>query len=131
MNKQDSAPSGGTTKFLSIAPRIGATNWDESIEFYKKLGFQVAYKDEGFMIINREGINIQFNLFEESDDPKKSVCYIGVTGIDAFYEHCLSNNIVRYQLNETNYGTKDFGVCDPIGNLTLFSEDIETMSSKK
>ena len=83
------------------------------------------------MIINRDGIEIQFNLFEESDNPKKSVCYIGMTGIDAFYEQCLSHNMVRYQLNETSYGTKDFGVCDPIGNLILFSEDIETKSKKK
>ena len=93
------------------------------------MGFQPAYKDEGFLIIERDGIEIHFNLFEPSENPKRSVCYIGMRGIDELYEQCLAKDIVSGHLAQKEYGMKEFVVCDPDRHLIIFSESTDSPTS--
>jgi hypothetical protein len=57
----------------NIAPRFGSTNFDETATFYEKIGFQVDYRDEEFMMLKCDEVVIRCNLF---DEPTKggSVC---------------------------------------------------------
>src|SRR6266567_2274370 len=64
----------------SIAPRFLVGDMEQALAFYGQLGFTTTYHDEGFAIVERDGIALHFNASEEP--PKgRSVCWIGVTNI--------------------------------------------------
>jgi hypothetical protein len=48
-------------QFRSASPRFVVKDFDIAVEFYNKLGFQVIYRDEGFMILGRDTVEIQMN----------------------------------------------------------------------
>ena len=54
--------------FLSVAPRFVVQDMEQALAFYGQLGFQATYQDEGFAIIERDGIDLHLN---SSLDPPK------------------------------------------------------------
>src|SRR5215467_1580158 len=72
----------------SVAPRFLVGDMEQALAFYGQLGFATPYHDEGFAIIERDGIALQFDVSDPTQEPPKEscrVCYIGVTNIEAFY----------------------------------------------
>lgn len=94
---------------------------EQALAFYGQLGFAATYHDEGFAIVERDGINLHFNLSEEP--PKgHSVCWIAVTNIDALYQQYRPTNAVQGPPKAQPWGLKEFLLRDPFGNLLLFAE---------
>lgn len=115
---QESQPS-----FVSIAPRFVVQDIEQALAFYGQLGFVTTYQDEGFAIIERDGIDLHLNSSEEP--PKShSVCWIGVTNIEALYQQYLPTNAVQSPLEAKPWGLKEFFIRDPFRNLILFAERI-------
>ncbi len=82
---------------------------------------------EGFAIIERDGIALQFNVSDPTQEPPKEgcrVCYIGVTNIEALYQQYLPTGAIRSPLQATSWGTKGFWLCDPFRNILIFEESI-------
>jgi hypothetical protein len=109
--------------FLSVAPRFVVHDMERALAFYGQLGFQTTYQDETFAIIERDGIDLHLNY---SPDPPKghSVCWIGVTNIEALYEQYMPTNTIQSPLEAKPWGLKEFFIRDPFGNLLLFAERI-------
>jgi hypothetical protein len=109
--------------FLSVAPRFVVQDMEQALAFYGQLGFQTTYQDEGFAIIERDGIDLHLN---SSLDPPKghSVCWIDVTNIEALYQQYLPTNAVQSPLEAKPWGLKEFFIKDPFRNLILFAERI-------
>jgi len=109
--------------FLSAAPRFVVQNMEQALAFYGQLGFQTTYHDEGFAIIERDGVALHLN---SSSEPLKShsVCWIAVTNIEALFEQYLATSAVRSPLESNPWGFKEFFICDPFRNLILFAESI-------
>ncbi len=131
----------------SIAPRFGVGDMEQALAFYGQLGFATTYHDEGFAIVERDGIALHFNV---SDGPPtgRSVCWIGVTNIEALYQQYLPTGAIQspLQIEEFKHakpggkylptgaiqsplqvqpwGMKGFFLCDPFRNLLLFGERI-------
>src|SRR5213082_2705541 len=66
----------------SVAPRFLVGDMEQALAFYGQLGFATPYHDEGFAIIERDGIALQFNVSDPTHEPPKEgcrVCSIGVT----------------------------------------------------
>src|SRR6266550_1433193 len=85
------------------------------------------YHDEGFAIIERDGIALQFNVSDPTQEPPKEgcrVCYIGVTNIEALYQQYVPTGALRSPLQATSWGTKGFWLCDPFRNILIFEESI-------
>ena len=57
----------------SVAPRFFVGEMEQALAFYGQLGFATIYHDEGFAIVERDGIALHFNVSEGH-----SVCWIGV-----------------------------------------------------
>jgi catechol 2,3-dioxygenase-like lactoylglutathione lyase family enzyme len=117
--------------FLSVAPRFLVHNMEQALAFYGQLGFQTTYHDEGFAIIERDGVNLHFNY--SSDPPTSySVCWIAVSNIDTLYQQYLPTNAVQSPLEAKPWGLKEFFIRDPFRNLIIFAERIpeEEASSK-
>ena len=114
-------------EFRAMTPRFVVKNFDKAVEHYTKLGFQVRYREEGFMILGRDSVEIQMN--EDVDQERGgSICYMTVSGIDKIYEQISSRIPVdpctrgNYRVNKQPYGVKEFALYDPFGNLLFFSE---------
>jgi uncharacterized glyoxalase superfamily protein PhnB len=104
----------------TIAPRMLVGDMEQALAFYGQLGFATTYHDEGFAIVERDGISLHFNVSEGH-----SVCYIGVTNIEALYQQYLPTGAIRSpQITSQPWGTKGFWLCDPYRNLLIFEESI-------
>jgi hypothetical protein len=110
-----------------MTPRFIVKNFDKAIEHYSKIGFLVKYREDGFMILGRDAVEIQMN--EDMDQVRgTSICYMMVSGIEAIYKEvsskipfdpCSGRN---YSLKKQPYGVKEFALYDPFGNLLFFAE---------
>ena len=109
--------------FLSIAPRFVVQDMEQALAFYGQLGFVTMYQDEGFAIIERDGIALHLNSSEEPPQGH-SVCWIGVTNIEALYQQYVPTNAVQSALEAKPWGLKEFFIRDPFRNLILFAERI-------
>ena len=103
----------------SVAPRFLVGEMEQALAFYGQLGFATTYHDEGFAIVERDGIALHFNVSEGH-----SVCWIGVTNIEALYQQYLPTGAVQSSPQAQPWGMKEFFLCDPFRNLLLFAESI-------
>jgi uncharacterized glyoxalase superfamily protein PhnB len=101
---------------------------EQALAFYGQLGFATTYHDEGFAIVERDGIALHFNVSDPTQEPPKgrSVCWIGVTNIEALYQHYLPTGAIQSPppLQATPWGTKEFWLCDPFRTILIFGERI-------
>jgi catechol 2,3-dioxygenase-like lactoylglutathione lyase family enzyme len=108
---------------VSIAPRFVVGDLAQALAFYEQLGFATVYQDEAFAIVERDGIDLHLNVSEEP--PKRhSVCWIGVTNIEALYQQYLPANAISPPLVAQPWEFKEFCIRDPFRNLLLFAEGI-------
>src|SRR5437588_1387010 len=112
--------------FLAIAPRFVVQNLEQALAFYGQLGFVTTYHDEGFAIVERDGISLHFHVSEGH-----RVCWIGVTNIEALYQQYLPTSAIQSPLTSQPWGMKEFFLCDPFRNLLLFGESIPEEESEK
>jgi uncharacterized glyoxalase superfamily protein PhnB len=107
----------------SIAPRFVVGDMEQALAFYAQLGFATTYQDEAFAIVTRDGVDVHFNA--SAEPPKgRSVCWIGVTNIEALYQQYLPTGAIQSPLQAQPWGMKEFFLCDPFRNLLLFAEGI-------
>src|SRR6266566_1562914 len=117
----------------SVAPRFLVGDMEQALAFYGQLGFATTYHDEGFAIVERDRVALQFNVSDPTQEPPKggSVCYIGVTNIEALYQQYVPTGAIQSPLQAQSWGMKEFVLCDPSRNLLLFGERVEeTMSTE-
>jgi uncharacterized glyoxalase superfamily protein PhnB len=110
----------------SVAPRFLVGDMEQALAFYGQLGFASPYHDEGFAILERDGIALQFNVSDPTQEPPKggSVCSIGVTNIEALYQQYVPTGALQSPIQAQSWGTKGFWLCDPFRNILIFEESI-------
>jgi catechol 2,3-dioxygenase-like lactoylglutathione lyase family enzyme len=104
---------------ISIAPRFPVGDMEQALAFYAQLGFTTDYRDGEFAIVERDGMSLHFNVADGH-----SVCWIGVTNIEALYQQYLPTGAIQSPLTSQPWGMKEFFLCDPFRNLLLFGESI-------
>jgi catechol 2,3-dioxygenase-like lactoylglutathione lyase family enzyme len=130
--------------FVSTTPALPARDVGRSVEFYSQvLGFDVRHVEDGFAVLQRDAVLL--NLWGATDEswhgrsdwdrPVASgaetfiagtaSCRIEVEGVDVLYELCSARGIVHPngKINDTWWGTREFGVLDPDGNLISLYEE--------
>ncbi|HEV8449251.1 MAG TPA: VOC family protein [Gemmatimonadaceae bacterium] len=116
-------------RLTSLAPQLLVEDLDRSIAFYQKLGFTFGDPWEGFYAIGHlDGLELHLKESPKSDTYRRERrehehldAAAGVDGIEAFYERCVANGITISQpLQATDWGTKDFYIEDPDGNVVSF-----------
>src|SRR5579859_781176 len=110
----------------SVAPRFLVGDMEQALAFYGQLGFASPYHDEGFAILERDRIALQFNVSDPTQEPTKgcTVCYISVTNIEALYQQYVPTGALRSTIQATAWETKGFWLCDPFRNILMFEESI-------
>src|SRR5437899_1406928 len=117
---QESQPT-----LVKIAPRSLVRDMQQVLAFYGHLGFVTTYHDEGFAIVERDGVALHFNASDDDEPPQEHVLgWIGVTDIEALYQQYVPTGALQSPLRSQPWGMKEFVLCDPFRNLLLFGESI-------
>ena len=118
-----------TPRVTSFAPQFLVEDLDRSLAYYRKIGFTFGEIWDGFYAIGyldghelhlkeapRNAAEREHRRANEHLDAAA-----GVDGIEAFYEQCVANGVAIVKpLAPTAWGTKDFYIEDPDGNIVSF-----------
>lgn len=118
-----------TPLLTSLAPQLLVDDLERAIGYYRKLGFAFGDPWEGFYAIgHRDGLELHLK-----EAPKNTAARqlrreqehldaaAGVNGIETFYQQCVANGVkIHKPLADTEWGTRDFYVEDPDGNVISF-----------
>jgi len=104
---------------------------EQALAFYAQLGFATTYHDEGFAIVERDGIALHFNASDSEDPPNDHlVGWIGVTNIETLYQQYVPTGAIQSPLTSQPWGMQEFVLCDPFRHLLIFGERIPVTSSQ-
>jgi catechol 2,3-dioxygenase-like lactoylglutathione lyase family enzyme len=116
-------------RLTSFAPQFLVEDLARSIAYYERLGFTFAEPWDGFYVIGaRDGLELHLKEAPKSDAERQHRrehehldAAAGVDGIEAFYAQCVANDAtILKPLAATAWGTEDFYIEDPDGNIIAF-----------
>ena len=118
-------------RLTSFAPQFLVDDLERSIAYYNKLGFAFGEPWDGFYAIGElNGLELHLKEVPKTQTQEKRRCRrdnehldasAGVDGIEAFYQQCVANGVaILKPLAVTAWGTKDFYIEDPDGNVISF-----------
>ena len=116
-------------RVTSLAPQFLVHDLTRSISYYRKLGFEFGQPWGGFYAIGQiDGLELHLKEAPKNEAERRHRqenehldASAGVDGIEAFYEFCAANGAtILRPLAPTEWGTKDFYVEDPDGNILCF-----------
>ena len=129
-------------QMLSAIPALPVRNVEKSILFYRDvLELTLRHHDIGFAIFHRDSVEI--HLWQADDESWRNrtnqepvtsgaesfiagtaSCRIAVIGVDELYTRLQQVNVIHpnAHIQNTEWGTREFGVIDPDNNLITFFE---------
>ncbi|WP_185145536.1 VOC family protein [Chryseobacterium shandongense] len=119
------------TKFKSLHPVLWTESWEETIQFYTGiLGFTITEKNQiwKWASLQRDGIRIMVSV----PNAHESIVKIGFTGsfyfnismIDDFWETLKDKIEICYEIEDFEWGMREFAVYDNNGYILQFGEAI-------
>ena len=123
----------------SITPNIFVKNMNETIEFYRNIGFDVKMSvpekgDLVWIMMSGGNVNFMFQTFESlgSDMPEISrqdggslLLYIQVKEIRQYHDRIKDKVKILKGLEKTFYGATEFSIQDINGYVLTFAENEE------
>ena len=118
-----------TPRVTSFAPQFLVDDLTRSIAYYERLGFAFGEPWDGFYAIGtRDGLELHLKEAPGSQAERRHRreqehldAAAGVAGIETFYAECLAAGVpILKPLAATAWGTEDFYVEDPDGNIIAF-----------
>ena len=120
----------------SLSPNIFVNNINETIDFYKILGFTtiMTVPEEGdfiWVMMKHEEVTIMFQTFESlaNDLPEINrtkggslLFYIIVADVNSYFEKIYKKVSVLKGLEKTFYGATEFSILDNNGYVLTFAE---------
>ena len=116
-------------RVTSLAPQFLVDDLERSIAYYQRLGFRFGEPWGGFYAIGRlDGLELHLKKaprhpagrrYRRENEHLDAAA--GVDGIEAFYDQCVAIGVrILKPLEVTPWGTKDFYIEDPDGNIVSF-----------
>ena len=136
--------------FNKIIPELSVTNLENSLKFYKSIGFKIEYERPENKFVFLSLGEIQIMLQEITNDDKWNIVpltypfgnginfQLEVKSVDKIYKVLKENNYkIAFEIEENWYrqdnkllGNKKFLVQDLDGYLLRFSEDLRRKRNK-
>lgn len=114
-------------KFISSIPVLASLDIERSAEFYvSRLGFNRVHVVQGqYGIVCNGPVEIHFWACTDRRIAEATGCRVQVQAIEALHAHCENQAMVHPNapLASKPWGTKEFAILDPDGNLVTFYED--------
>jgi uncharacterized glyoxalase superfamily protein PhnB len=124
----------------SLSPNIFIKNIDETIAFYKHLGFHLimSVPEDGnnlvWAMMMNGNVTVMFQTYESlgeelpqisRKDGGSLLLYIRLTHIIEFFDSVKDKATVLKGLEKTFYGATEFSILDNNNYVLTFAEDIE------
>ncbi|MCF6280400.1 MAG: VOC family protein [Flavobacteriaceae bacterium] len=112
-----------------INPKLPMRDKSATRHYYvNQLGFQETGDYEGYLMVQKDKIEIHFFEFKELN-PKENYgqVYIRTNNIDGLYQTLLDNKTEIHpngSLQAKPWGQKEFALLDPDNNLLTFGQSI-------
>ena len=75
-------------------PNLPARNFQAASDFYARLGFSERYRDNGWMILERGGLKLEFFPFPDLDPCESSFgCCLRLDDVSGFFEACKAAGV--------------------------------------
>ncbi len=75
-------------------PNLPSRDFDATVAFYGGFGFAVDYRDDGWLILHRGDLVLEFFLWPELVPERGSfLCSIRVDDVDALYAHVRASGV--------------------------------------
>ena len=114
------------SKFVSAVPVLASLDIERSAEFFScKLGFTKVHIAQGvYGIVSNGPVEIHFWACTDRRIAEATGCRVRVQAIQGLYDQCLKHAIVHpgAPLSNKQWGTMEFAILDPDGNLVTFYE---------
>ena len=116
-------------QFISPTPVLASLDIERSVEFFvSKLGFEKVRVSQGkYGIVSIGSVQIHFWACTDRRIAEATSCRVRVQGIQRLHGKCASHAIVHPNapLASKPWGTMEFAILDPDGNLITFHEDAD------
>ena len=116
--------SDATPGLVSAVPILCTGKFEQSVDFFRRLGFDTRYKDAMYAIMARDAVELHLNEqpgLDKNDNMHQ--CRFYVTKIDALYTSFPEDAIhPNGKLAMMPWGTREFAVLDPSGLCVKFVE---------
>jgi hypothetical protein len=74
----------------TATPNLPSRDFATTSGFYDRLGFSEAYRDEGWMILTRDQLMLEFFPLPDVDPAESSFgCCLRLDDVDSFYRVCV------------------------------------------
>lgn len=120
-----------------LAPIFAVRNMDNSLAFYKKIGFQIGFlwqTPPTYAVLSAgERASIHLSLLdpEHHDRQVKSVLYVFVHNVDQIYALCQTEKLkILTPIGNRDYQMRDFELEDPDGHVLVFGKNLDHSESK-
>ena len=110
-------------------PILASLDFGETLDFYRKLGFEAAQIAPDYVIVRRGEIELHFWDCKERHIAENTACYIRMDKVDPLYQVYAALDLApgrMDQLADRPWGMREFYLWDPHGNLLKFGQEIET-----
>jgi uncharacterized glyoxalase superfamily protein PhnB len=121
----------------SLSPNIFVENMNETINFYKTLGFEIKMsvpetgEDLVWAMMTNGGVTVMFQTFDSLNDSLPQISrtnggsllfYINLKNIRGFFERIKDKVAVLSGLEKTFYGATEFSILDNNNYVLTFAE---------
>lgn len=116
-------------QFVSATPVLASLDIERSVEFFvSRLGFTKIYAERGaYGIVANGPVHIHFWACNDRKIAEATGCRVQVQAIEGLYASCTMHGIVHPNapLSPKLWGTLEFAILDPDGNLVTFYENVD------
>ena len=107
-------------------PNLPSRDFEITAGFYGRLGFEVGWRDDAWMILTRNSLTIEFFHFPDLDPSQSSfMCCIRVDDLAGFYQVCRESGIEErtkgaprlHPPQQESWGGTRAALIDPDGTL--------------
>lgn len=75
-------------------PNLPARDYRLTIAFYEKLGFDASWHDQNWLILERDGLCLEFFKYHDLNPAESSFsCCLRLDDLSAFYANCIAASI--------------------------------------
>jgi len=122
-------PGEPASRFLGATPVLASLDIERSVDFFcTRLGFHALHTQQGvYGVVSRDAVSLHFWACAERHVAENTSCRVRVENVDRLYADCLASGIVhpKAPLAAKPWGTREFAIVDPDGNLVTFAQVLE------
>lgn len=114
-------------QFISATPVLASLDIERSVDFFvSRLGFAKVRVSQGeYGIVSNGAVQIHFWACTDRRIAEATGCRVQVHRVHELYDRCASQAMVHPNapLDTKPWGTREFAILDPDGNLITFYEE--------